>query len=139
MPNHWFNQETFKPPEGELVLCVKVDKKGNRSMCFGRWFYPWVIDHTPRRIRIGTLRFMLANETDSFLLLARSAPFTKRMMSRMLLLAVRHPSSCACFSESVFRIFFFLSELKNKSKKKPEQSVFTNTSSAPSQSAATEP
>lgn len=109
------------------------------SKIFGRWFYPWVIDHTPRRIRIGTLRFMLANETDSFLLLARSAPFTKRMMSRMLLLAVRHPSSCACFSESVFRIFFFLSELKNKSKKKPEQSVFTNTSSAPSQSAATEP
>ena len=40
MPNHWFNQETFKPPEDELVLCVKVDKKGNRSMCFGRWFYP---------------------------------------------------------------------------------------------------
>lgn len=40
MPNHWFNQETLKPPEDELVLCVKMDKKGNRSMCFGRWFYP---------------------------------------------------------------------------------------------------
>ena len=109
------------------------------SKIFGRWFYPWVIDHTPRRIRIGTLRFMLANETDSFLLLTRSAPCTKRIMSRMLLLAVRHPSSCVWFSESVFRIFFFLSEIKNKFKKKSEESVFTNTSSAPSQSAATKP
>lgn len=106
------------------------------SKIFGRWFYPWVIDHTPRRIRIGTLRLMLANETDSFLLLARSAPFPSRMMSRILLLAVRHPSSCAWFSESMFRIFFFLSKIKSGfKKKKTERSGSSNTSSTPPTSA----
>ena len=84
---------------------------------YGRWFYPWVIDHTPRRIRGGTLRYMLEGEMDDFLLLVKSAPFTKKLMSRVLLLFVRHPSSCAWFSECLFRIFFFLSERKSEKSK----------------------
>lgn len=109
------------------------------SKIFGRWFYPWVIDHTPREKRIGTLRFMLANETDSFLLLAKSAPFTKKLMSKALLLAVRHPESCAWLSESLFRVFFFLSELKGRFRKRPVRSFSSSTSPAPRQSAQTEP
>ena len=106
------------------------------SKIFGRWFYPWVIDHTPRRIRIGTLRFMLADEMDSFLLLVKSAPFTKKLMSRVLLLAVRHPSSCAWFSESLFRVFFSLSEIRNGRKEKPDRTAFSSdASTAPPQSA----
>ena len=109
------------------------------SKIFGRWFYPWVIDHTPRRIRIGTLRFMLANETDCFLLLVKSAPFTKRLMSRALLLAVRHPASCAWLSESLFRAFFFLSEIKGGFQKKPDRTDPADALSASQQFTPTGP
>lgn len=107
------------------------------SKIFGRWFYPWVVDHTPRRMRIGTLRFMLANGTDDYLLLVQSAPFMKKLMSRVLLLAVRHPSSCAWFSELMFRMFFFLSEIKSGFKEKPGRSIPSDASSIPAHSAST--
>ena len=102
------------------------------SKIFGRWFFPWVIDHTPRKIRIGTLRYMLADETDSFLLLTKSASLTKRLMSRALLLEVRHPASCAWLSELLFRLYFALTELKGGRGKEPDnQSASSGADSPP--------
>ena len=34
----WHDPELDPPPAGEQVLCVKQDKKGNRSLCFGSYW-----------------------------------------------------------------------------------------------------
>ena len=39
----WYDGRTTFPPEGEMVLCVRESKKGNRSLCFGTHWHerPW--------------------------------------------------------------------------------------------------
>lgn len=82
------------------------------SELYGRWFFPGRIKNVPRTVRIATLRSMFADGPDNFQLLVRFAPLPKRLMSHAILLAVRHPSKCAALSDLLFRIFFFLSEIK---------------------------
>ena len=44
----WHNAKIEQPKDGELCLCVKQNKKGNRSMCLGshwsdrEWDNGWV-------------------------------------------------------------------------------------------------
>ena len=39
----WHDAQLDPPPDGEMVLCVKQAKNGNRSLCFGSHWpdRPW--------------------------------------------------------------------------------------------------
>ena len=107
-----FYTEVSKAKEGVDPVVSRFFADYSLALIWGRLFYPRKSYFIPYKYQIAILRFMLADNLDSFRLLAKHASPAKRFASHFLLLSVIYPAWTISITYWFFQFYFRIAGLK---------------------------